>query len=104
LVLDSIRKLPTNVFNGFRASLRVVTRGTYSGWDIIGALDNWGFKRVDQTGDHVKLRYVHPDTGEKRTVIVPLHDELDTGTLRSIADQAGADDFQAFLDEMDAMI
>lgn len=52
----------------------------------------------------MKLRYIDPNTGEKRTVIVPLHDELDTGTLRSIAEQAGADDFQAFLDEMDKMI
>jgi len=81
-----------------------VSRGTYSGRDIIRALGNWGFKRVDQTGDHVKLRYVDPNTGEKRTVIVPLHDELATGTLKSIAEQAGADDFQKFLDEMDKMV
>jgi len=82
----------------------IVSRGTYSGRDIIRALGNWNFRRVDQTGDHVKLRYLNPDTGEKRTVIVPLHDELDTGTLRSIADQAGAEDFQKFLDEMDKMV
>lgn len=81
-----------------------MSRGTYSGRDIIKALGNWNFRQVGQQGDHVKLRYIDPNTGEKRTVIVPLHDELDTGTLRSIADQAGADDFQAFLDEMDRMI
>lgn len=81
-----------------------MTRGTYSGEDIIKALRNWGFRRVDQTGSHVKLEYVDPNTGEKRYVTVPLHDELATGTLRSIADQAGANDFQAFLDEMDKMI
>lgn len=85
-------------------SERIVTRGTYSGRDIINALEKWKFKRVDQTGSHVKLRYVHPETGEKRTVMVPLHDELATGTLRSIAEQAGADDFQEFLDEMDKMV
>lgn len=61
-------------------------RGTYSGRDIIKALGNWNFRKVDQTGDHVKLRYIGPNTGKKRTVIVLLHDELDTGTLRSIAE------------------
>ncbi|MFA9502604.1 type II toxin-antitoxin system HicA family toxin [Natrinema sp. H-ect1] len=80
-----------------------MTRGTYSGRDIVRALGNWGFRRVDQTGSHVKLKYVHPETGETRYVTVPLHDELAVGTLRSIAEQAGADDFQAFLDEMDEM-
>lgn len=63
----------------------------------------WGFRRIDQTGSHVKLAYVHGPTGEKRYVTVPMHDELATGTLRSIAEQAGAEDFQAFLDEMDKM-
>ncbi len=48
----------------------------------------------------MKLEYVNPDTGKKRYVTVPLHDELATKTLRSIADQAGAHCFQAFLDEM----
>ncbi|MCU4744794.1 type II toxin-antitoxin system HicA family toxin [Halobacteria archaeon AArc-m2/3/4] len=81
-----------------------MSRGTYSGRDIIKALGNWDFRRVDQTGSHVKLEYVDPNTNEKRYVIVPLHDELDTGTLRSIAEQAGANDFQSFLDEMDKMI
>ena len=82
----------------------VVTRGTYSGEDIIKALGNWGFRRVDQTGSHVKLEYVHGPTCEKRYVTVPLHDELATGTLRHIAEQAGAHDFQAFLDEIDKMV
>lgn len=80
-----------------------MSRGTYSGEDIVKALDKWGFTRVSQRGTHVKLRYVHPDTGEKRTVIVPLHDELDTGTLGEIADQAGAVGFQAFPDAMDEL-
>jgi predicted RNA binding protein YcfA (HicA-like mRNA interferase family) len=80
-----------------------VSRGTYSGEDVIKALQKWRFKRVDQTGSHVKLRYIHPE-GEKRTVIVPLHDELDTGTLKSIAEQAGANEFQTFLDELEKMV
>jgi predicted RNA binding protein YcfA (HicA-like mRNA interferase family) len=80
-----------------------VSRGTYSGKEVIKALEKWRFKRVDQTGSHVKLRYRHPQ-GEKRTVIVPLHDDLDTGTLKSIATQAGANDFQAFLDELERLV
>jgi predicted RNA binding protein YcfA (HicA-like mRNA interferase family) len=67
-------------------------------------LQKWGYKRIDQTGSHVKLRYIDPNTAEKRTVMVPLHDELATGTLRSIADQAGAKDFQKFLDEMEKFV
>lgn len=80
-----------------------MTRRTYSGEEIIKALDKWDFDRIDQTGSHVKLRYVNPDT-EVRNVTVPLHDELSTDTLRSIADQAGAKDFQAFLDAIDDLI
>lgn len=78
-----------------------MSRGTYSAEELVKALGKWGFHRVGQTGSHVKLRYVHGPTGEKRTVIVPLHDELATGTLRDIADQAGANDFQAFLDAIE---
>jgi len=85
-------------------SLGAVSRGTYSGEDIIKALQNWRFRKVDQAGSHVKLRYKDPNSGEVRTVIVPLHDELDTGTLKGVAEQASAKDFQSFLDEMDETI
>jgi hypothetical protein len=33
---------------------------------------------------------------EGQQLPVPLHDEVDTGTLRSIAEQAGAKDFDVF--------
>jgi predicted RNA binding protein YcfA (HicA-like mRNA interferase family) len=81
-----------------------VPQRTYSGKEIIKALDKWGFKRVDQEGSHVKLKYKNPDTGEIRTVNVPLHDELATGTLQSIAEQAGAKEFQKFLTAIDDLI
>lgn len=81
-----------------------MSRRTYSGKDIIKALSYWGFKQTGRSGSHVKLRYKNPNTGKVRTVIVPLKDELATGTLKSISVQAGADDFQKFLDEMDKMI
>lgn len=55
---------------------------------------------VRTNGDHAILRWEPPEDHEAdaRTVPVPLHDELDTGTLRSIAEQAGARDFEAFCD------
>jgi hypothetical protein len=34
-------------------------------------------------------------------VAVPLHDELRTGTLRNIAESAGANDFDAFYELID---
>lgn len=76
----------------------------YSGEELVNALLKWNFERVDQTGSHVKLRYIHPETGEKRTVSIPLHDEVATDTLHSIAKQAGAKDFQNFLDAVDDLI
>lgn len=81
-----------------------MSRRTYSGEDIIRALGKWRFRKVDQSGSHVKLRYKDPNTGEVRNVTVPLHDELDPDTLRSIADQAGADDFHKFIDAIDDLV
>jgi hypothetical protein len=37
-----------------------------------------------------------PDTDEVRTVTVPMHDRIRTGTLRRIMEQAGGSDFEAF--------
>ena len=52
-------------------------------------------------GSHVRLRYEHPKTGEVRNVDVPQHDEVKIGTLRSIADQCGAEDFEAWCEWID---
>lgn len=81
-----------------------VSRRTYSGQEIIKALQKWNFQPVNQTGSHVKLRYTDPNTKAVRVVIVPLHNELATGTLWSIANQAGANDFQEFLDAIDDLL
>ena len=81
-----------------------MARRTYSGQEFVKALGKWRFRKVDQTGSHVKLRYQNPNTDEKRTVSVPLHDELATGTLQSIAEQADAEDFQAFLDAIEELV
>lgn len=56
---------------------------------------------VDRTGSHLKLRYEHPETGEVRNVTVPLGGEISTGTLRNVADQCGAKDFDAFREWID---
>ena len=73
-------------------------RRTFSGIDIVKALVNaGGFEWRRTTGDHAQLYYEHPtNEHDQRRVTVPLHDELHTGTLRSIADSAGAREFDAF--------
>jgi predicted RNA binding protein YcfA (HicA-like mRNA interferase family) len=44
-----------------------------------------GFAEVSQKGSHLKL--IHAG----RAVIVPMHDEVARGTLKSILEQAGLD-------------
>lgn len=61
----------------------------------------WNFEPISARGSHRKFRYENDDTGEVRTVIVPLHEELKTGTLREIADGAGAKDFDEFRDALE---
>lgn len=69
----------------------------FSGQDVVKALTRNRFRIVDRTGSHVKLRYEHPTNDEDiRVVTVPMHDRIDVGTLHSIADQAGATDFDRF--------
>ena len=69
----------------------------FSGREVVKALTKNRFHVVDRTGSHVKLRYEHPTNEDDiRVVSVPTHDRIDTGTLRSIADRAGARDFDAF--------
>jgi predicted RNA binding protein YcfA (HicA-like mRNA interferase family) len=71
-----------------------MVRTTFSGREIISVLRRFGYVPVSRSGSHVRLRYEHPKTGEVRHVDVPMHDEVKIGTLRSIADQCGAEDFQ----------
>ena len=56
------------------------------------------FSWVRTAGDHAILKWEHPDglEIESRTVSVPLHDRVRVGTLRGIADDAGAKDFEKF--------
>lgn len=54
-----------------------------SGKELIRILEKNGFRQVRQKGSHVSLQ-----KGTYKTV-VPLHDELDKGTLHSILRQCG---------------
>lgn len=75
-----------------------MVRRTFSGHEVAKVLVNvGGFEWRRTTGDHAQLYYEHPTNEEdRRWVTVPLHDELRTGTLRQIAEDAGAEDFEAF--------
>jgi predicted RNA binding protein YcfA (HicA-like mRNA interferase family) len=58
-----------------------------SGKEILKALKTSGFVEISQRGSHVKLRRF--SFGGTKTVIIPLHEELAPGTLKSILRQAG---------------
>lgn len=60
---------------------------TLSGREAVKILSHFGFKVVSQRGSHVKLRRILSD-GTKQTLTIPLHEELDKGTLRAIFRQA----------------
>lgn len=69
----------------------------FSGEDVRKVLVNVGNFHQDRiSGSHAILKYTHPEMGEKRTVSVPLHDRVSMGTLRGIAEDAGANDFDEF--------
>ena len=78
-----------------------MVRKTFSGREIAKVLRSFGDTLVSREGGHVRLRYEHPETAEVRNVDVPQHDEVRIGTLRSIADQCGAEDFEAFCEWID---
>jgi predicted RNA binding protein YcfA (HicA-like mRNA interferase family) len=67
----------------------------FSGRDIIKVLRSHGYAPTGRTGSHVQLRY-ETDGGTVRIVTVPMHDRIAIGTLRNIADQCGADSFDAW--------
>ena len=57
-----------------------------AGRDVLTILQGFGFQQVSQRGSHVKL--VREVTGSRQVLTVPLHTELDPGTLRAIIRQA----------------
>lgn len=68
-----------------------------SGKNVVTALKTAGFQEVSQKGSHIKLKGLWD--GDNKTVIVPIHEELALGTLKSILRQAGMtiDEIKNFL-------
>lgn len=58
-----------------------------SGKEIISILNKFGFAIFTQRGSHIKLKRIG-SAGDKQTLTIPSHDELDVGTLRAIVRQA----------------
>jgi len=63
---------------------------------VVKALMRHGFVFKSQRGSHAKYVKMGPP---KRTVIVPMHDEVAKGTLQGILDQAELS-LEALLDEL----
>lgn len=57
-----------------------------SGHELIKILAQFGFKKIRQKGNHVML--IKEMKKGKIGCIIPLHDELETGTLLGILRQA----------------
>ena len=57
------------------------------GEGVLKIFSQFGFKIASQKGSHVKLRRILPE-GTKQSLTIPLHKELDRGTLRAIYRQA----------------
>lgn len=53
--------------------------------DIIDVLKKFGFEFVNQKGSHMKY------SNGSKVVIIPNHDEIAKGTLKSILNMAGID-------------
>ncbi|MEM3733903.1 MAG: type II toxin-antitoxin system HicA family toxin [Nitrososphaerales archaeon] len=58
-----------------------------SGKDVVRIFSSFNFRVVSQKGSHVKLRRILED-GTRQTLTIPIHKELDKGTLRAIFRQA----------------
>ncbi|OYR73744.1 type II toxin-antitoxin system HicA family toxin [Halorubrum ezzemoulense] len=71
--------------------------------EIMKALRSMRYQPVGREGSHVKPRYEHPESDEVRVVSVPPtdSDQISQDTYRSIADQCGADDFEAWCEWID---
>jgi len=58
-----------------------------SGSEVVDIMCAFGFETHSQKGSHIKLRRIGIK-GERQTLTIPLHAELDVGTLRAIIRQA----------------
>jgi predicted RNA binding protein YcfA (HicA-like mRNA interferase family) len=72
----------------------------FSGREVIKVLSNvGGFKHKRTNGSHYILEWTPPEThknSDRRIVAVPFNDEIHEDTMREIAENAGAVDFDKF--------
>lgn len=73
-----------------------MVRTSFDGQTIAKVLRQHNFRPVSRVGSHLKLRWESPAGDEVRIVSVPMQpaDEIPLGTMRSIAEQCGAEDYQ----------
>ena len=55
--------------------------------EVLSILKSFGFQVVATRGSHAKLRRVN-EAGYRETLTLPLHKELDLGTIQAIFRQA----------------
>ena len=60
-----------------------------SGSEAANIFRKFGFETIAQKGSHIKLARITRQ-GEKQILTIPVHKELDKGTLRAIIRQASA--------------
>ncbi|HSW54940.1 MAG TPA: type II toxin-antitoxin system HicA family toxin [Ignavibacteriaceae bacterium] len=58
-----------------------------SGGEVVKILRSFGFEILSQKGSHMKLVRL-TRAGEKQTLIIPNHSEIDKGTSKAIFRQA----------------
>ena len=66
-----------------------------SGPEVVNILEGFDFMIFSQRRSHIKLSGIS-ETGEKQTLTIPNHPQLDTGTCRAIFRQA-----TRYIDTMD---
>jgi len=67
----------------------------FSGRDVGKVLVKANYERISRTGSHAMFGK-DVEGEDNRRVTVPMKDRVPIGTLRSIARQAGANDFESF--------
>ncbi|QKY20245.1 type II toxin-antitoxin system HicA family toxin [Halolamina sp. CBA1230] len=75
-----------------------MVRRNFPSRDIVKVLTDHNYSLVGREGSHVRLCWDPPEghSTEGRLVSVPVGHEVGGDTLRNIADQCGAEDFDAF--------
>jgi predicted RNA binding protein YcfA (HicA-like mRNA interferase family) len=86
------RRIESRKFQARSAEFSQPTRESrlkrLSGRDIVAILRRFGFEVVSQRASHIKLQHIGPG-GDRETLTISDHRELDTGACGAIPRQAG---------------